>query len=98
MRSFMWEIFQRRPGLANVSVTVTQSLLLPIKDDWKLANSSHSVRLNGVNLRFYPRLWLAQAGRDVTALFNDRTRMEENRLNRCQESSTNTLNLSHESS
>lgn len=80
MRSFMWEIFQRRPGLANVSVTVTQSLLLPIKDDWKLANSSHSVRLNGVNLRFYPRLRLAQAGRDVTALFNDRTRMEENRL------------------
>lgn len=73
MRSFIWEIFQRRPGLASVSVTVTRSLLLPIKDDWKLATSFHMVRLNGVNT-------VAQAGCDVTALFNNCTRMEENRL------------------
>lgn len=73
MRSFMWEISQPRPGLANVSVTVTQSLLLPIKGDWKLATPFHTVRLNGVNT-------VAQGGMWRHGLFNNRTRMEENRL------------------
>lgn len=74
---------------------MTKSLLRPIEVDWKLANLFHVVRLNGINLRFYPHLRAAQAGCDVTALFSDRTRMEENHLSRCQESSMNTFHLNH---